>query len=134
MKKPRFSWAVSRPRRNPVPSILLAPRLKSTKAVTMPTRTMTMLSDADCGLPDDPIAQLRAEEAIRAAISYRLKQEAKAKPAPIMAVQVPLDDESITILDVPADVLDGIASELRRIANLPAITGDSGGSPGYSPL
>nr|WP_321182366.1 hypothetical protein [Methylobacterium sp. Leaf122] len=131
----KFSWAV-KPlhRRRSVTAALLAPRPKSTKAVTMPTRTLTMLTDADCGLPDDPLAQLRAEEAIRAAISYRLRQEAKAKPAPIMAVQVPLDDESITIRDVPADVLDGIASELRRLANLPTVTGDSGGPREYSPL
>ena len=84
----------------------------------MPTRTMTVLSDAECGLPDDPIAQQRAEEAIRAAISYRLRQEAKA--ATIQAVEIPIEDESIFILDVPADVLNGIAAELRRIASRPA--------------
>ncbi|WP_461658807.1 hypothetical protein [Methylorubrum aminovorans] len=78
------------------------------------------------GLPDDPIAQQRAEEAIRAAIAYRLRQETKAKPAPIQAVEVPLDDDSLSIRDVPADVLDGIASELRRIASRPATAIRSG--------
>ena len=94
----------------------------------MPVRTMRMMTDEECGLTPDPIAQERAEEFIRAAISYRLKQEARAKPAPIMAVEVPLDDQSIAIRNVPDNVLDGIADELRRIANR------SGGSPGYSPL
>ncbi|MGN7127726.1 hypothetical protein [Methylorubrum thiocyanatum] len=116
MKKNAFRWAVTRPRRNPVPAALLAPRLKSTKVVTMPTRNMRMLTDEDVGLPHDPIAQQRAEEFIRAAISYRLKTEAKAKPDVVTMVEVPLDDEAIIIRDVPADVLDGIASELRRIA------------------
>ncbi|MCP2080825.1 UNVERIFIED_ORG: hypothetical protein J2W74_002011 [Methylorubrum zatmanii] len=118
MKK-NFRWAVTRPRRNPVATALLAPRLKSTKSVTMPTRTMTMLTDAECGLPEDPVAQIRAEEAIRAAISYRLRQEAKASPVQIQAVEIPIEDESITILDVPVEVLDGIAAELRRIVSRP---------------
>ncbi|CAO4169544.1 hypothetical protein [Methylorubrum aminovorans] len=85
----------------------------------MPVRNMRMLTDEDVGLPHDPIAQERAEEFIRAAISYRLKMKAKAKPVSILAVEVPIEDESITILDVPADVLDGIAAELRRIAERP---------------
>ncbi|MBA8916011.1 hypothetical protein [Methylorubrum thiocyanatum] len=76
------------------------------------------MTDEDVGLTPDPIAQERAEEYIRAAISYRLKAQAKATP--IQAVEIPVADESISILDVPADVLDGIAAELRRIASLPA--------------
>ncbi len=79
-----------------------------------------MLSDAECGLPEDPIAQQRAEEFIRAAISYRLKTEANAKPAVIQAVEIPIADDALSIRDVPADVLEGIAVELRRIAGLPA--------------
>lgn len=127
MKKNAFRWAVTRPRRNPVAAALLAPRLKSIKSVTMPERNLRMLSDAECGLPEDPIAQQRAEESIRAAISYRLKVEAKAKPAVIQAVEIPIEDEAITIRAVPAEVLDGIASELRRIASRSAISRDSGG-------
>ena len=133
MKSNRYTWAVKHlHRRRSVTTALLAPRPKSTKLVTMPVRTMRMMTDADVGLPNDPVAQLRAEEAIRAAISYRLRQEAKG--ATIQAVEVPIADESITILDVPANVLDGIATELRRISNLPTITRVSGGSPGNSPL
>ncbi|MER2252923.1 hypothetical protein ABS772_23685 [Methylorubrum podarium] len=115
-----FRWAVTPLTRRSVSAALLAPRLKSTKAIAMPARTMRIMSDAECGLPDDPIAQLRAEEAIRAAISYRLRQESKAEHASIQAVEVPLDDESIAIRNVPADVLDGITAELRRIAGRPS--------------
>ncbi|OHV16229.1 hypothetical protein BK022_13580 [Methylorubrum extorquens] len=117
----KFRWAVTpiHRRRSAPPAALLAPRPVSTTAVSLAPVTTYVLTDADVGLPDDPIAQQRAEEAIRAAISYRLKHEAKAKPAPIRAVEVPLADESITILDVPANVLDGIGAELRRIASRP---------------
>nr|WP_129545685.1 hypothetical protein [Methylorubrum zatmanii] len=128
-KMSKFSWAV-KPihRRRSVTAALLAPRPKSTKAVTMPARTMTMLTDAERRLPDDPVAQLRAEEAIRAAISYRIWQEAKAKTATVQAVEVQVDDDSLAISDVSADVLDGIAAELRRIAGL------SGVAPDFRPI
>ena len=117
----KFRWAVTPlTRRHSVPAALLAPRLKSTKTITMPERNLRMLSDAECGLPEDPIAQQRAEEAIRAAIGYRLREEAKAKPAVIQAVEIPIADDALSIRDVPADVLEGIAVELRRIAGLPA--------------
>ncbi|MGN7127305.1 hypothetical protein [Methylorubrum thiocyanatum] len=118
MKKNAFRWAVTRPRRNPVPAALLAPRLKSTRAITMPKRTMTMMTDEDCGLTPDPIAQARAEEYIRAAISFQLRQEAKAQAqtAKVIAVEVPVADDAFSIRDVPADILADIASELRRIA------------------
>lgn len=121
MNKNPFRWAVTRPRRNPVPAALLAPRLKSTKSITMPTRTMTMMTDSDVGLPDDPVAQIRAEEAIRAAIAYRLREEAKATA--IQAVQIPVADAALTIRVVPYDVLESISAELRRISH------HSGGSP-----
>ncbi|QIJ76946.1 hypothetical protein GU700_21610 [Methylobacterium sp. NI91] len=105
--------------RRRLPPFMLA-RPVSTKKVTLPAVTTHCLNDADIGLPEDPVAQQRAEEAIRAAISYRLRQEAKAKPALIQAVEVTLDDDSLSIRDVPADVLDGIASEPRRIAYRPS--------------
>jgi hypothetical protein len=88
----------------------------------MPVRNLRMMTDAECGMPDDPFAQQRAEEAIRAAIGFRLREEAKAKPAVIQAVEIPIADDALSIRDVPADVLEGIAVELRRIAGLPART------------
>ncbi len=119
MSNKRFSWAVKPlTRRQSVPRALLLARPSHSKTITMPVRNMTVLTDEDVGLTPDPIAQERAEEYIRAAISYRLKAQAKATP--IQAVEIPVADESISILDVPADVLDGIAAELRRIASLPA--------------
>lgn len=126
MKKQRFSWAVTPLTRRRLPPPFMLARPVSTKAVSLAAVTTACLTDADIGLPDDPIAQQRAEEAIRAAISYRLRQEAKAKPAPVQAIEVPLDDDSLSIRDVPADVLDGIASELRRIASRPATAIRSG--------
>lgn len=103
-----------------IPRALLLAKPSHTKTITMPVRNMRMLSDEDVGLPHDPIAQERAEEFIRAAIGYRLRQEAKAKPAVIQAVEIPIADDALSIRDVPADVLEGIAVELRRIAGLPA--------------
>lgn len=121
MPKKKFNWSVypTNRRRRSVPAALLAPRPVSTKRVTMPEGNLRTMTDAECGLPDDPVAQQRAEEAIRAASAYRLKQEAKGKPAPIQAVEVPVEDDALSIRDVPADVLDGIAAELRRIAERP---------------
>jgi len=103
-----------------IPRALLLAKPSHTKTITMPLRNMRMLSDEDVGLPHDPIAQERAEEFIRAAIGYRLRQEAKAKPAVVTVVKVPIDDDSILIRDVPQDVLDGISAELHRISNFSA--------------
>jgi hypothetical protein len=119
MKKKRVSWAV-RPQTHRLPPPFMLVRPISTKKVSLPAVTTACLTDADIGLPDDPIAQQRAEQAIRAAIAYRLKHENKANPAHIQDVEVPLADESITIRDVPANVLDGISAELRRIVSRPA--------------
>lgn len=86
------------------------------KPITMPFRTMTILTDADCGLPEDPIAQLAAETYLTAWIGWQLKNESKAKAVPIQAIKMTVNNESLSIRDVPADVMDGIASELRRIS------------------
>ncbi|AWI91002.1 hypothetical protein C0214_23975 [Methylobacterium sp. DM1] len=121
----RYSWAVFRKGR-PVPAALIAPRPISEKKITMPVRIMSDMTDAQCGLPDDPVAQQRAEEAIRAAIAYRLRHEAKVTK--VQAVEITIADDELAISNVPADVLDGISAELRRISNR------SGGPRKYSPI
>lgn len=117
---------VRRPRA--VPRALLLAQPSHKKAITMPTRTLRMMTDAECGLPEDPVAQTAAETFIAAWIGWQMKQEAKAQAQTDLtqAVEIPVADDSLFIRDVPADVLDGIATELRRIA------GVSGDGPGFS--
>lgn len=98
------------------------------RPITMPARNLRMFTDADVGLPEDPVAQQAAETYLAAWIGWNLKHEAKAQRVKVAALEVPLDDDSLIIRDVPQVMLDGIASELRRISNR------SGGSPEYSTL
>lgn len=93
----------------------------STAPITLPPITAIDLTDADLGLPDDPLAQESAERAIRAATAFRLKQEAIAGlrqtvPGPV-TITVP--DGALSFEDVPPDVLHGIATELRRLVARP---------------
>ncbi|MFD6319879.1 hypothetical protein [Methylorubrum thiocyanatum] len=98
------------------------------KPPTMPVITTRDATDADISLPNDPVAQTAAETYISAWLGWQMKQKAKAQAqaAPMQAVEIPIEDEDISIRDVPADVLDGIATELRRIAGL------SGDGPRFS--
>ncbi|AYO84057.1 hypothetical protein EBB05_18490 [Methylobacterium brachiatum] len=96
--------------------------------VSLAPITMSSLTDADVGLPDDPLAQERAERFIAAAIAYRFKQQSLAReaarlasaeklfPGTTVAVEVP--DDAVTLI-APTDVLDevdqGILRELRRL-------------------
>ncbi|MER2289847.1 hypothetical protein ABS770_16390 [Methylobacterium brachiatum] len=86
------------------------------------------LTDDDVGLKPDPGAQARAEAFIRAAIGYRLHQEAKAREAARQAattVNVELDDDALHL----AHVTDhGICRELRRIAARPACSNKTAGT------
>lgn len=98
------------PRDQPVP-----------KPITMPAIPGRNITDADMGLPEDPVAQVVAETFLSAWIGWNMKQDAKAtlenwRRSQVEAVEIPLADDSLSISAVPADVLDGIASELRRIS------------------
>ncbi len=101
--------------------------------VTLAPATVTGgLTDADVGLPADPVAQLRAETFLKAAIAYRMREEERARqlaraaalavPAnvPVMHVEVP--DEAMLLID-PTDRLSpedtAILAELRRLAGRP---------------
>jgi hypothetical protein len=89
----------------------------------MPPRTLKMLTDAECGLPEDPVAQLAAETYLSAWIGWQLKNESKTKAAQIQAIKVTVNNESLSIRDVPADVMNGIESELLRISRRSEVYG-----------
>lgn len=89
--------------------------------ITLPAvGTGPSLTDEDMGLEPDPVAQARAEAFIRAAIAYRLHQDAKAaetgrKAAPT-AVHVEVPDADLHLSHV---VDRGIHQELVRLASRP---------------
>ncbi len=113
----RFSWAV-RPSQRPKPAAFAySPPPAS---VTLAPVTTTDLTDADLGLPVDPFAQESAERTIRAAISYRMKQDAAVRHAQTRtSVTVNVPDDALSFGDVAADDLAGISAELRRLAARP---------------
>lgn len=82
------------------------------------------LTDADVGLTDDPVAQDRAERMIRAAVGYRLHEEAKTREAARKAaVYVQVDDDALFLAHrVDRDIhrelvrLTSNASRSRKVA------------------
>lgn len=82
-------------------------------AVTLPPVTIleSPVSDADIDLPDDPVAQERAERFLAAAYAYQRHQAAKHQ-----VVHVEVDDDALHLDHVD---LKGIGDELQRIADRP---------------
>jgi hypothetical protein len=84
--------------------------------VTLPPVTIleSPITDADLDLPDDPIAQERAERFLAAAYAYQRRQAEKAKPAQVVNIEV--DDAALHLDHVD---LKRIGEELQRIATRP---------------
>ncbi|MEA1830949.1 hypothetical protein U8607_02540 [Methylobacterium durans] len=102
------SGYVDRPIREPAP-ITLAP--VSTHEIT----------DAMVGLPEDPIAQARAVEYVQAASAFRARQHA-ALPRPVIsAVEVPIGDDALKIIDISDPMTRDVAEALERLVNRPRV-------------
>ena len=113
-------------------------RTERDRTITLPSITMGSVTDADVGLEDDPVAQLRAETYLRSVIAYHAKeaevvrQLARASdlavPANVPVVHVEIPDNSMSLMG-PTDHLPQIdaeiLAELRRLAG-PARRGDDG--------
>ncbi|MGH1572781.1 hypothetical protein ACRAWG_21560 [Methylobacterium sp. P31] len=88
--------------------------------ITLPPVSTREITDADIGLPHDPVAQLKAETYLRAAIGHRLREAAQAttvKPTAAATINVEIPDESLALSDHAV-----ILAELRRIKAMPVPT------------
>ncbi|MCJ2040413.1 hypothetical protein MKK55_15890 [Methylobacterium sp. J-059] len=111
---------------------MLLREFSSKAPITLPLVTMPESTDEAVGLVPDARAQARAEEYLRAAIGYRLRQDEQRRTAEremraafnvdhrTVAVEVP--DSSFTLLsatDVLSPVEAEIVEQMMRIASLP---------------
>ena len=90
------------------------------------------VTDADLGLPDDPIAQEKAERTIRAAIAVRLREGRDAAPATSLARWQAMDQalpspmvsqvQGVAVPAVPLDALEVPDDALRFVAPTDTLT------------
>lgn len=91
------------------------------RPVSLAPTTMYEITDADIGLPDDPVAQARAEDYVRAAIAFRHRQHARAEIAArsarlagrrtLIRTAAPADDaDPVEIVPDAADMITAVVS------------------------
>ncbi|GEP03699.1 hypothetical protein [Methylobacterium oxalidis] len=84
--------------------------------VTLVATTTAEVTDTMIGLPEDPIAQERAVAYLKAALAFRSRQHTTLPRPVITAVEVPLRDDALEIIDL---VDRDLADALGRLVNRP---------------
>ena len=97
-------------------------RTERDRTITLPTITAGTVTDADVGLEEDPVAQLRAETYLKSVIAYRDKEAEIARqiarasdlavPANVPVIHVEVPDDALLLTQIDVEIL----AELRRLA------------------
>lgn len=106
-----------RPKRRLPPGAgsVIAHAVENAPPPTLPASVFREITDADIGIPHDPIAQEKAERYVRAAIAHRLRQEDHARKAATM-INVELPDDSLHLAHATDHAIN---RELRRLEAMP---------------